>query len=150
LGPGGWNALKLFFRNGVEQSIGYSGAMGIGGNGRTWELPLGLLAISILGFLTVVSTQGWPPARRLGLIGVVAVIAFGSFKETFTRHHLDFFFVVIGSVALALPWLRTISARASAMLIVAVVLTASAFIPTALFTEPGMSTRQFGSQLRYM
>jgi hypothetical protein len=80
--------LVVFLRGSLEVASGYSAAMNIEDPARAWEYGAAALAVACLLIALPVSRRGRGLKERFALPAVIALVAFGMFKEGFTRHDL--------------------------------------------------------------
>jgi hypothetical protein len=64
---------------------GYSAAMPFPQPGRWWQTPAAILAVAVLGILTVAAVWRRDNPRRIGLVLLVAVVAFLMYKHAVVR-----------------------------------------------------------------
>lgn len=95
--------------NSIPILTGYSAAMSLETPGTLWQYWAALLVGGLLLWGGVVSTRDVTLRRRIGVLLILALVLYTSFKEGFVRHdpgHAWAYFSTALIIAVGLPWQR--------------------------------------------
>jgi hypothetical protein len=122
-----WDALPEYAQHGALIASGYASAMSSEQSGLDWHYPAALLVLSIAIAGVLHTSRHLASRQRAGLIALLLVFAFLSFKQSFVRHdvgHAIIYFEALLGGFLALRWRpnrRAVGIVATAALLLVVI-----------------------------
>jgi hypothetical protein len=95
-----------YLRSSFEIAAGYTAALVSEGAGL-WTIPVAILVLAAAAAATFVAARGLPTIQRLGLLALIAMLGYVSWKEGFVRHdppHVAYFFAWMLAPWFAFRW----------------------------------------------